>query len=603
MYNIIADLVKDYDNLRNQGKVPSLGYKQAKCHFALCLNEDGTIDSIVNIMREVKNEKTGKSRFTPLIMDLPFNPKPRTISVVPFFCWDNPKYLLGIGSDGPDLARFNASKEYHVSLFKDMDNPIAQAIVHFFERYDPEALLAEPEVVNNLKELQSGYNLVFNVNGTFAFEDSEIRDLWDKEATKTDSAVDEAELLPCLVTGEMVNAPYTHPPIRGVAGSNASGAALISFNKESFLHYGHKQNHNAPMSDRAVFAYTTALNYRLQDPNSHWMMGDTTVVCWTDDDRPECITLMRGLGCSYSFFPEKEYEPIELHKLARSIVEGESVKFDDVTIDPTVNVHFLGLKGAAGRISVQFYSTESFQLFIKNNQEHYERLNIDGTAMMDTPYRLVQAGLNKQFKEEASPHLIENMVKAIVFGTPYPQEIFARIMKTIQSTKTITKTQAAMIKAYLLKNLAARIDPTEVTKMGQEPIPTNKAYTLGRLFFVLEDIQQRANPNLNSTIKDKYLIAASKFPAKVFQNLLSLSEAHKRKLKSEGARIYYDRLVQELCASMGEAFPVQLDVVERGCFFLGYYYQRSLRFAKKDEAKKEEDAADVQEDSAKESAS
>lgn len=38
-------------------------------------------------------------------------------------------------------------------------------------------------------------------------------------------------------------------------------------------------------------------------------------------------------------------------------------------------------------------------------------------------------------------------------------------------------------------------------------------YRLGRLFAVLEAVQQRANPNINTTIKDRYFNSACATPA------------------------------------------------------------------------------------------
>ena len=44
----------------------------------------------------------------------------------------------------------------------------------------------------------------------------------------------------------------------------------------------------------------------------------------------------------------------------------------------------------------------------------------------------------------------------------------------------------------------------------------NPAYRLGRLFAVLEKIQEEASPGLNATIRDRYYGAASSTPVAVF---------------------------------------------------------------------------------------
>ena len=40
------------------------------------------------------------------------------------------------------------------------------------------------------------------------------------------------------------------------------------------------------------------------------------------------------------------------------------------------------------------------------------------------------------------------------------------------------------------------------------------AYVLGRLFSVLENVQQNANPGINATIKDRYFNSACATPAR-----------------------------------------------------------------------------------------
>ena len=52
--------------------------------------------------------------------------------------------------------------------------------------------------------------------------------------------------------------------------------------------------------------------------------------------------------------------------------------------------------------------------------------------------------------------------------------------------------------------------------MGLDVERDSAAYVLGRLFAVLEELQEKANPGIKSTIKDKYFNSASATPAIVF---------------------------------------------------------------------------------------
>ena len=112
---------------------------------------------------------------------------------------------------------------------------------------------------------------------------------------------------------------------------------------------------------------------------------------------------------------------------------------------------------------------------------------------------------------------------------------------------------------------------------------TNVPYMLGRLFAVLEHIQQEANPGINATIKDKYFNSAAATPAQIFPLLLNLSQKHLRKLKDEGSRMTFNRRMQEIMEDMGQEFPARMTLPQQGSFYLGYYHQTQKRYQKKEE--------------------
>ena len=72
----------------------------------------------------------------------------------------------------------------------------------------------------------------------------------------------------------------------------------------------------------------------------------------------------------------------------------------------------------------------------------------------------------------------------------------------------------------------------------------DSAYNCGRLFAVLEMIQQKALPGINATIKDKFFSSACSTPYLVFPRLLKLSQSHLGKL-DKGSMIYYEKYIQD----------------------------------------------------------
>lgn len=115
------------------------------------------------------------------------------------------------------------------------------------------------------------------------------------------------------------------------------------------------------------------------------------------------------------------------------------------------------------------------------------------------------------------------------------------------------------------------------------------SYVLGRLFSVLENIQQAANPNINTTIKDRYFNSACATPASVFPVLLKLANAHLGKLDQPKAVFFKKKLGalmdKIVMPDTGTPLPHRLTLDEQGAFVLGYYQETQERFAGKKEEK------------------
>ena len=101
-------------------------------------------------------------------------------------------------------------------------------------------------------------------------------------------------------------------------------------------------------------------------------------------------------------------------------------------------------------------------------------------------------------------------------------------------------------------------------------------YVLGRLFAVLEDLQQAANPGINATIKDRFFNSACATPAVVFPQLIKLSQAHLKKL-NPGLAYHYSKKIGEMMGKMEQDYPQRLNLQDQGIYQLGYYHQKWTR--------------------------
>src|SRR5690606_34734762 len=104
-------------------------------------------------------------------------------------------------------------------------------------------------------------------------------------------------------------------------------------------------------------------------------------------------------------------------------------------------------------------------------------------------------------------------------------------------------------------------------------------YRLGRLFAVLEKLQEDANPGLNSTIRDRYYSSASCTPKAVFGTLMRLHTHHLKKLSNPAWQGAAEKNIGDIMDGIIE-FPSNLSLEEQGLFAVGYYHQRQHRFVK-----------------------
>ncbi len=579
---ILQALVQYYETLAAQGKLERPGWSSSAVSYALYLNDTGELEQVVSLKEE--QERGKKKVLAPRPMSLPA-PVKRTAGVLPNFLWDNSSYILGIDGKGNpqrSLECFQASKAFHHQLLDGVNCPAAKAVLAFFDCWNPAMAREHPALADNLEGILSNANLVFRYNGMFLQEDSPIRQAWQNHYDGAENGPERV----CLVTGKKGPVESVHPSIKGVAGAQSSGAALISFNAPAFCSYGQEQNLNAPTSKYAAFAYTSALNYLLKDRNHIQRIGDTTVLFWAENNS----AATQDFFASYVFGAPVPYEDKDLREMAKNLIQGQPILFDEARLDPSVTFYILGLSPNAARLSVRFFLKNSFGDFLKCVQAHYDRLKIsrpkyDKNEFLP-PWRLLNETVNQNSKDKSPvPGLAGETLRAILENTRYPATLLNGTTLRIRAERNITPNQAAILKAYYLKNPHSDIPEKEVLTVSLNPGSTNIPYTLGRLFSVYEAIQSDANPGIKTTIKDRYFNSASAIPGTIFPILGNLAQKHLRKLRSSnrGLCITHEKMIEELSGIIGDVFPARLTLPQQGSFQLGYYQQTQARYEKKEE--------------------
>lgn len=575
---ILQALVEHYEDLAAQGTLARPGWSNANISYALYINDAGELEQVVSLKNEVERGK--KKVLVPRPMSLPA-PVKRSSGVSSNFLWDNSSYILGVDEKGKpqrSLECFSACSTLHHKLLDGTDSPTARAVLSFFDLWDPAQAREHPALADKLQEILAGANLVFWYNGSYLQDDPQIRSAWQAHY---DSAGDGPELV-CLVTGKKGPAELVHPSIKGLAGAQSSGAALVSFNGDAFCSHGREQSLNAPTSKYAAFAYTSALNHLLADRDYVGRIGDTTVLFWASGSQ----RAYQSFSVASLFGAPTAYAASDLQKMMIDLCQGKPVLFEETHLDPGTTFYILGLSPNAARLSVRFFLKNSFGAFVKNILSHQERLEIIRPSFdrFETIplWKLLDETVNQNSRDKSPvPGMAGETLRAILSDTPYPASLLNGVALRIRAEREVTRGRAAILKAYYLKNPNPDI-PKEVLTVSLNPDSTNIPYTLGRLFSVLEAIQLSANPGINATIKDKYFNSASAMPSRVFPTLINLAQKHLRKL-DKGWSISYSKQLTEMTAKLEEGFPDRLSLPQQGAFQLGYYHQTQARYQKKEE--------------------
>ena len=581
---ILQALVRYYEDLLQNGTLCAPGWVKEKISWGLQLADDGQ-----PIMLHDLRTPQQRGKKTVLLPREEFVPErvKRSSGVAANFLCDNSSYILGVDAKGkPERAAqcFAACRALHQDILQDTPGSAAAAVRAFFAAWQPGSAAESPVLQPHWDELMQGGNIEFLTSeGAFVLDDADIRAAWQRH----NSAHDDISLVRCLVTGQQAPLARLHPSVKGVAGAQSSGAALVSFNADAFCSYGHEQGANAPVGSYAASAYTQALNYLLADREHRQTLGDTTVVCWAQGGQPAYQE-----ACQEMLFSHGGLTETELLGLLDRLAHSKPVDWNGITLDPDTHFYLLGLAPNAARLSVRFFRQDTFGALAKNVQRHYDDLRIVRPAYEKWEtiplYFLLQETVNKKDKDPApAPQLAGDVLRAVVEGDPdnpipYPATLLNGVMLRIRAEREITRGRAAILKAYYLRR-PHPLCPKEVLNVELNQDCNAMPYLLGRLFSVLEQIQQEAlGPELNTTIKDRYFNSAMTHPAYVYPTLIKLAEKHLAKLSS-GKQIYFSKQLTQLIGRLNRSFPTQLTLPEQGAFIIGYYHQTQQRYTKKTE--------------------
>ena len=553
-----------YDYYKRSDNLPAKGMEEKEIGFLIVLSPEGRF-------LRFEDCRLGKGRARIYLVKKHVG---RSSAAVANYLYDNSAYVLGYSdkTNGKEQLYFDTFKEKVETIAKVFpDNKDIYAIQAFYKNSRDSIIQTVSQDVlweDIRKNLSKKYS-------TFSFRiEGDLKIVAEKKEILQLEECDSSDAKFCLVSGKY-GVPVDTTTATMIPGSQAI-AKLVAFQVNSgYDSYGKTKCGNAPISEEAEFAYTTALNSMLQKGSRNkFMLGNRTFVFWASSKNEAAVeaenSLFELLGYSEEVKDDPNANIMKARKVFESIYSGLlKTELDD-------RFYILGLAPNSARIAVVYWSETTLKDFAGKILNHFNDMEIHDTRKDKKPYMGIREIISSVTlggkMSDVTPNLPEAVVKSIFQGLPYPQTLYSACVRRIRAEQKLTITRAAIIKAYLNRqsNNNKKID----IMLDKEN--NNQGYLCGRLFAVLENLQFAANGQ--DSIRSSYMNAASTTPSTVFSTILKLSNNHYGKLAKDkkGLANFFDNQKKEIMAMLQE-FPDTLELKDQGRFFLGYYHQKNYK--------------------------
>lgn len=592
----------DYSTAANLCGDTEAYYKQA-IDFEVLLALDGTVTAIQDLRKPIEGTKR---YITPELL-LPEQRGNITV-IYSYLIEHRREYIFGLerekGKNSFKTIPGKAGKkskhdtfcERNLPFFEEIDSDICKAYCNFIRTWNPD-LQTENEILLQMGANFDNARFCFGLDGSpeiMLHEDPRVKENYQAlllEEQKEKQATQQTGF--CSILGERLPICEMHDKLKGIG----SQAKLVSFGKDqtdrnAFYSYGKSLGYNCNISEKAMKQYTAALNFLLADNGHHKNFGDMVVVYFAmkQNDTAECDAFSLLFGDFAS--DQKETVDQETEKDLNQVYNyaKTGVLKDLSGMDPDSIFYVAGLTANSSRICTKFVVRNRFGVILEHVAAHQKDIRILEKQKPVSMYWIQKQLVSPKSKDaKVPPPLIAGLFASILNGTRYPDALLATVIARVKTdTDETQQKKVNHIRAGLIKGCLNRKAKKEEITMSLNLDNTNQAYLCGRLFAVLEKIQQDASGgNLNRTIKDSYFSSACSKPATVFPKLIQLSQNHLKKVEYV---LFYQKLCGDIIDQLEDAFPSTLSLDEQGKFIIGYYQQNKALYAKKE--KQQETATD-----------
>lgn len=608
--NLLLALVKHYDTLENQdkSKVPSFGWTNAKAHFAVELNDDGSIDDILALGGHDKKNRG-------VVFEVPVR-RARTSTPVPYLFCDTAQYILGNVSSTSKPGTYLSMKNAVLAFRGDLgESPALNAAYKFFETWDPEKALQNKFVASAMafKDAETSTFILF-YEGSPIFDDETFRTAYEEIVEKYGEFPIQADRngnvsitaapahMRSMITGEDGLKAKLFRPV-SVRGKMTY---ILSNNKANTNYFGRMQGDAIPVTMQDGHKIVEAAKALIGSKNCYFLpvtsqsLYTKCVIVWSDEvTKPEEDEMLR-----IWFGNESEAEKTDnIMRLAKAR-RGRVDILQECDKSKVVNVWQLSVpdKGC----SASSFTQTTVGEVLANCIKHYEDMeinrseackNADGTKRDYARPDSIILALSAMNKDNSIVPINNQMWmqlnNCVYNGGKYPSQllpmIYERICKDALKAPAgtmyiIPPTLAGAIKAILIRNYKEDIT------VSLNPNNTSPAYITGRIFALLVSGQHAIVPENQSQYDKRFLSRVVTNPVKVMPTIqMNFMQLKNRAQKSNRMGTYnaINNQIMDLIDMLDGNYPGRLTQAQRGEFFIGYnqqmHYNRDAAIAKKRE--------------------
>lgn len=603
---LIKALTEYYEAQEKNGTVRIPGHlSKQHIHYMIFLTPTGEISQIADV--KVKREevlKNGKKKTVtdPIYVLLPKRSQKTSIDLN--IIEHRPLYIFGLNcekgvfttEDKTEKAKKSHARfvEGNLEFCKGLDSEIGKAYCAFLEKWDAQAETENVQLLSIAKDYATSY-FCFALDGhpdIRLHEDAQLLRRYE-EAFAQKELQAEGEKNLCPVEGVVLPVARLHDNISGIKGANSNGCVLVGVNETAFESYGQIQSYTSGISTKAMKKYTAALNELLKSPSHRLYVGEMTVVYFalSEQDEEQCDLF-------YALLNGENKMQGRLQSVMREVLAGRAGDIAAMGVDEKADFVVLGLAPNSSRISQKFMYQNQFGSMIQNLVQHQRDIQVRADGAQVALWQIYKQLVSpKSTTQKVSPPLSAALFQAILHGRRYPVELLYTVVHRIKTDQDddkdrfikINDVRIGLLKAYL--NRQARIqNKEEEIKLALDKENKNQAYLCGRLFAVIEYLQQRsAGSALNTTVKTSYFAAACARPASVFPKLLRQAQNYMAKMESGG---YWNKQIGDIVQDMDGAFPCVLSYEDQGVFIIGYYHQNSALYTSKEKREQESERSE-----------